>query len=164
MAVQLSKEEKQVLHGIYYLSQCVGQERLFCSSEILWLLKTKVPATRNWKDASGHPQKCIFNPPTGDYLEDMCREDGSAERPLRHLHGAGHISCRFEKDHLFRWKFYISVTADGAHLARQLDTVGGRMNLWYEERKDGIVWLFLTAFVSAVVSVFTALLAARLEK
>lgn len=147
-------EEKQILHGLYFVRRMVGEFIPISSGEIMWLTKAALPSGRTWKNKDGSLK--TSEEAGEDYLARIGATSAAAERPLVYLHQMGYIE--YEKQHgLFR----IAVTARGADLARELDTHLGRLNVFYREHKDGVLWLVVTVLVSFATSLVTSLLSGK---
>lgn len=149
----MNSEEKQVLHGLYYYREIVGEDFLVSSDEIVWLTRTKLPNTRNWRKQDGSLHGAQEK--TENYLAAIGATSARAERPLSYLQQTDFID--YTKEH---GRLRVSVTAKGADLARELNTFLGRLNVFYKEHKEGIIWLLLTVLVSSATSLVTNLLAA----
>jgi hypothetical protein len=146
----MNQQEKSLLHGLYYHREIVGDELPYDPAEIAWVLQQRIPRTRKWL-ADGKLQSIQG---TGDdYLARLAAVDTASRRPLKYLHSRGLIHCRTDGGGL-----RITVTGDGADLARELDTWFGRLNFLYREHKEGLVNLLLTVAVSVVTALLTALL------
>lgn len=150
----MNSEEKQVLHGLYYYREMVDEDFIVSSDEIVWLTRTKLPDTRNWRKEDGSLHKAEEK--TENYLATIGATSATAERPLSYLQQTEFID--YTKEH---GAFRVSVTAKGADLARELNTFWGRLNVLYKEHKEGVIWLLLTVSVSSVTSLVTSLLTAK---
>ena len=58
----------------------------------------------------------------------------------------------------------ISVTFAGADRAIRLHTLPGRMEVWYQERKDGFLGLVTTIAVSLITALVTVYVAERFHR
>lgn len=144
----MNRTEEQVLHGLYCLIGAVNHERLVSSEEILWLTKTRIPNTKQWRAQDGKLKSCTEL--RDDYLDSLAATSTAASRPLRYLDEAGYISFQDEGS-----VFRVSLTAQGADLARKLDTRLGRADIWYMQKKDGLIGLLITIGVSFITTVVT---------
>ncbi len=79
----MNSEEKQVLHGLYYYREIVGEDFLVSSDEIVWLTRTKLPNTRNWRKQDGSLHGAQEK--TENYLAAIGATSARAERPLSYL-------------------------------------------------------------------------------
>lgn len=150
----MNSEEKRVLHGLYYHREMVGEAIPFVSNEIVWLTRTKLPNTRNWRKQDGSLRSAEEK--AANHLATVGATSARAERPLSYLQQSGFIDYTIQGG-----MFRISVTAKGADLARELDTRWGRFNVIYKEHKEGAVSLLLTVLVSLVTALLTSLLIAN---
>lgn len=146
----MTKEEKQALHGLYHgCGEVVGRTVKIRSEEIIWLLNTRIPATRNWRQPNGGFQWMEADC-EGDYRSELAAGRRRAERPLSHLSHSGFIQCT-DRDGLFE----IALTAKGAQVARELNSRFGRANHFYKEHKDGILGILLVILISVVTTLTT---------
>jgi len=111
----MNSEEKRVLHGLYYYREMVGEQVPISSDEIVWLIRTKLPNTRNWRKQDGSLHGAEEK--SENWLATSGATSGRAERPLVYLQQTGFIE--YTKEH---GAFRVSVTAKGADLARELNT------------------------------------------
>jgi hypothetical protein len=144
-------EEKKILYGLYYNREIVGEEVPYSPSEINWLIKFPLKKGKEWRGNDGKLQS-IYNK-NDNYLESISSTSAASERPLAYLQEAGYI--RYKKDsNLFR----IAVTGKGADIARDLDTKVGRLNLWYKNNKEGVLWFITTALISMITAVLVSII------
>lgn len=141
----MNKQEAQIIHGLYFHREMVGETIPYSANEIAWLAQTKIPETRKWKKTDG---KLHSMENKGDnYLASVGAISAAVQRPLRYLHETGLIQYQTEHGQL-----RISVTAAGADIARELDSWYGRANLLYKNHKEGLLWLLITILVSLITS------------
>jgi hypothetical protein len=141
----MNKEEKRILHGLYYHREMIGEEMMFTASEINWLKKTPIPKGRKWKGEDGRLKSIEI--PNENYLASISATSAAATRPLAYLQEKGYITYKKEA-HYFR----IAVTVAGADLARELNTFWGRKNITYKEHKDGVLWFLALGLLSLIVA------------
>ena len=144
----MNKEEEQILHGLYYHREIIGEEFPFTAGEINWLVNTPIPKGRKWLGPDGKLKS--MESKTDDYLASICATSAAAERPLAYLQASGYITYKKDGD-----VFRIAVTGSGADLARELNTFWGRANVRYKKYKDGILWFLATVLVSVVTALIT---------
>ena len=144
----MNKEEAQILHGLYYHREIVGEELPYTAAEINWLVHTSIPKGRKWLGPDSK-LKSIENE-TDNYLLTISATSAAAGRPLAYLQACGYIT--YKKDGGF---FRIAVTGTGADLARELDTFWGRANVLYKKHRDGVLWFAATVLVSLVTTLVT---------
>ncbi|MDP1776178.1 MAG: hypothetical protein Q8K94_06125 [Moraxellaceae bacterium] len=146
----MNKEEKQVLHGLYFYREMIGEEHSFTEGEIAWLIHTPLPRGRNWQDASGNLKTLSGK---GDWPEEYELAGIRVLRPLTYLNEAGY---RVLERRPYAGDLHIAVTRKGADYARALNSWYGRIGVWYVEHKDGIVGLLITILVSALTAIITS--------
>jgi hypothetical protein len=144
----MNKEEAQILHGLYYHREIVGEELPYSAAELNWLVITPIPKGRSWAGEDGKLKS--IETETDDYLSSIGATSAAAARPLAYLQASGYITYR--KDSGF---FRVAVTGSGADLARELDTFWGRANILYKKHKDGVLWLLATVLVSLITTLIT---------
>ncbi|MCL5884074.1 MAG: hypothetical protein M1377_01775 [Deltaproteobacteria bacterium] len=147
----MNKEEEKILHGLYYNREIVGEEVPYSPSEINWLIKSSLKKGREWRGNDGKLQS-IYNE-NDNYLESIGATSAAAERPLTYLQEAGYI--RYKKDSNY---FRVAVTGKGADYARDLDTLTGRINIWYKNKKDGILWFIISVLVTIITAILVSLI------
>lgn len=144
----MNKEEEQVLHGLYYHREIIGEEVPFTAAEINWLVNTPIPKGREWLGPDGKLKS--MESKTDDYLAIINTTSAAAVRPLSYLQASDYITYRKDSDIL-----RIAVTGSGADLARELNTFWGRANVRYKKHKDGVLWFLATVLVSVVTTLIT---------
>lgn len=145
----MNRQEKRILHGLYFDREIVGERTHVTSGEILWLAEHSLAAGRNWRGADGRFKTA--NAVHDNYLARMAMTTAQAERPLTHLRSTGYVD--YNKGAHF---FNIEVTGAGANRARKLHTMFGRLDLSYRDNKDGILWFFVVVVLSIVTSWITS--------
>jgi hypothetical protein len=147
----MNKAEARILHGLYYFREAVDEDFPVSPSEIHWLATTDLPGGRHRRGVDGkRQQKEIEN---NDWLARAAATSVAAERPLSFLRSAGYIAFSKSGDN---WR--VAVTAVGAERARELNSRWGRMNVFYWEHKDGLLWFLATVVVSSITALVTAYL------
>lgn len=144
----MTKQEAQVLHGLYFYRELVEEEMLYSATEINWLVQTPIPKTKEWRSENGAPKS--IETQADNYLASIAATSAASSKPLAYLQAAGYIS--YKKD---RGGFRVRVSGAGADLARELDTRIGRANLFYKRHKDGLLWFIATVLVSIVTTLLT---------
>lgn len=146
----MTKEERRILHGLYYARERINESLLYSSGEILWLAKTRIPKTKDCHDESGNHKNA--DPGLDQKLASGLNAPSvDAERPLQLLHERGYVVYGAFSHHL-----EIQVTAKGAEKAMQLDSPIGYIDHQYRDHKDGMLGLLITIIVSAIVAWITA--------
>ena len=149
----MNRTEEKILNGIFRNNKKVNDAVYYKVAELNWLIKNDLREGNQWEDGNGGLKSC------------GCKENGEEhyscqlgvlideiEGPLSYLNGKGLIEYAREQN-----SFHISITASGADVARKLQKRTGRIDLWYQENKDGVIWLLITIITSVVVTVITAL-------
>lgn len=144
----MNKEEEQILHGLYYHREIIGEEIPFTASEINWLVNTPISKGREWFGPDGRLKS--MESKSDNYLASIVTTSAAAVRPLSYLQASGYITYRKDGDVL-----RIAVTGSGADLARELNTFWGRANVRYRKHKDGVLWFLATVLVSVVTTLIT---------
>ena len=143
----MNKEEERVLHGLYFDREMVDEEAVVTGSEVLWLARHTFRAGNTWRK-DGKLQTLDKSQQSGETAFRAVTAEQT--RPLRYLHNSGMIQYKTKSNMLF-----IHVTAAGADRARQLHTPWGRLNLWYQEQKTGLIGLVVTVVVALITSLLT---------
>ena len=148
------KDEDRILHGLYYYRESIDEEIAVTGDQLLWLAAHSCAEGNGW------------------YANDQLQSFDSAavpieirdkllasklEMPLRYLQYRRLIKYT-QPDAKF---FQVAVTFAGADRAMRLHTRLGRMDVWYQEHKDGFVGIVVTVAVSMATAVVTVLAAAR---
>lgn len=141
----MNKEEKRILHGLYFHREMIGENMMFTASEINWLKNTSIPNGRKWKGEDGKLKSIEI--PNENYLASIGATSAAAKRPLAYLQEKGYIIYKNEGQY-----FRIAVTATGADLARELNSFWGRKNILYKEHKDGVLWFLALGLLSLLVA------------
>jgi hypothetical protein len=142
------KDEDRILHGLHYFRESLDEEFTVTSEQVLWLAAHSYADGSGWhKDGDLQGFDCSVIP------IELRRKllTSKFELPLRYLHYRRLIKFTPAGDEVAN----VSVTFAGADRAMRLHTRVGRMELWYQEHKDG----FFSIVITAAVSFITALLA-----
>jgi len=81
-----------------------------------------------------------------DYLARIGAVSADAKRPILYLEAAGYIT--YSSTNGLR----IAITAKGADMARELDSLLGRLNIFYKKHKEGVLWFTATVLVSLITT------------
>jgi hypothetical protein len=142
------KDEDRILHGLHYFRESLDEEFTVTSEQILWLAAHSFADGSAWhKDGDLQGFDCSVIP------IELRRKllMSKFELPLRYLHYRRLIKFTPAGDEAVN----VSVTFAGADRAMRLHTRMGRMELWYQEHREG----FLGIVITAAVSFITALIA-----
>ena len=143
----MNQAEAKILHGIYYHRQMIGERCIYSASELNWLIHNSFEKGRNWQGEDGKLK--AIEEESDNYLKSIGATSAASQRPVRYLAAKDYIT--YSADGGFR----IAVSAEGAEIARELDTRMGRLNILYKNHKDGVIWLMATVLVSAVTALLT---------
>ena len=142
------KDEDRILHGLHYFRESLDEEFTVTSEQILWLAAHSFADGSGWnKDGDLQGFDCSVIP------IELRRKllMSKFELPLRYLHYRRLIKFTPAGDEAVN----VAVTFAGADRAMRLHTRVGRMELWYQEHRDGFIGVVITVAVSFI----TALLA-----
>jgi len=142
------KDEDRILHGLHYYRESLDDEFSVTSEQILWLAAHSYADGSGWhKDGELQGFDCSVIP------IELRRKllMSKFELPLRYLHYRRLIKFTPASDEVAN----VAVTFAGADRAMRLHTRAGRMELWYQEHRDG----FLGIVITVAVSFITALIA-----
>ena len=150
------RDEDRVLHGLHYYREIINEEFTVNSDQILWLAAHSYADGTHW------------------YLDDDFQSFDSTvvplelrkklllskfELPLRYLHYRRLIQLRRAGDETVS----VAVTFAGADRAMRLHTRLGRMEVWYRERKDGLLGMAATILLSVVTTLVTLYVVEHLQ-
>lgn len=148
----MTKIEKKILLGLYLSIQKIDYEVVYKTDEFNWLIQNKLSQAKNWRNPKGGFKSVGGKlDQSGNYLTQHTESQAKVEKALSYLKGKHYID--YEKKDLSSFK--VRITIDGCDIARELETRGGRVNFWYKERKDGILWFLLTVLTALLVSLIT---------
>jgi hypothetical protein len=143
------KDEDRILHGLHYFRETLDEEFTVTSEQILWLAAHSFADGSGWnKDGELQGFDCSVIP------MELRRKllMSKFELPLRYLHYRRLIKFTPGGDEVVN----VSVTFAGADRAMRLHTRLGRMELWYQEHRDGFLGLVITvavSFITALIAV-----------
>jgi len=143
------KEEDRVLHGFHYFRESIDEEFSVTADQVLWLSAHSFIDGAAWfKDEELQSFDSSIIPP------DLRRKllMSKFELPLRYLSYRRLIKYT----PIDAETVNVAVTFAGADRALRLHTRLGRMEVWYQEHKDGFLGMLITigvAFVSALLAV-----------
>ncbi len=150
----MNDAEKKILNGIFHYNQVVNDAIYYKAAELNWLIENDLNKGNEWKKEGEGFKSC------GDEMNEgeanLCQLGElihKIEKSLSYLNGKGFIEYKKNRD-----SFHINLTATGIDFARKLQTRIGRVNLWYQENKDSVIWLLITIITSMVVTIITALI------
>jgi hypothetical protein len=139
------KDEDRILHGLHYFRESLDEEFAVTSEQILWLAAHSFADGSGWhKDGELQGFDCSVIP------IELRRKllMSKFELPLRYLHYRRLIKFTPLSDETAN----VSVTFAGVDRAMRLHTRLGRMELWYQEHRDGFLGIAITVAVSFITA------------
>lgn len=151
----MTLNEKKLLLGLYLKSKTVDNEIVYFVPELDWLIQHSLNEVANWqRETSGVKATESELDPSYEAYSKLLSKKCIIKEALSFLKGKHYIICE-DRDSM---SFKISVTIKGCEVARELQSLWGRMNIWYKSHKDGLLWFIVTILTSIVVSFVTTLL------
>jgi len=151
------KDEDRILHGLHYFRESLDEEFTVTSEQVLWLAAHSFADGGNWyKDGDLQGFDCSVIPIELRKKLLMSK----FELPLRYLHYRRLIKFTPDGDETAN----VAVTFAGADRAMRLHTRMGRMELWYQEHRDGFLGIVITAAVSFVTALMAVALVEGLHR
>ena len=151
------KDEDRILHGLHYFRESLDQEFTVTSEQILWLAAHSFADGGGWhKDGDLQGFDCSVIP--FELRKKLLMS--KFELPLRYLHYRRLIKFTPDGDETAN----VAVTFAGADRAMRLHTRMGRMELWYQEHRDGFLGIVITAAVSFITALITVALVEGLHR
>jgi len=143
-------DEDRILHGLYYYRENIDENVQVSTEQLLWLAMHPLREAEAWaKD--GKPQSLDASEFPNEIRAKLIT--AKIDLPLRYLQYRRLMTYTRRSDGMV----YAAVTFAGADRAIRLHTRRGRMDLWYRERRDGIVGLTITVLVSIITAIITVL-------
>jgi hypothetical protein len=151
------KDEDRILHGLYYYRESIDEEFTVTDEQMLWLVAHSYADGNNWcKD--GQLQSFDSSVVPVEIRDKLFTS--KFELPLRYLQHRRLIKYTKARDGTLS----LAVTFAGADRAIRLHTRLGRMDVWYQERKDGFLGLVTTIIVALVTALITVLVTERMYR
>jgi hypothetical protein len=144
------KDEDRILHGLYYYRENIDQEVAVTRDQIVWLAAHSCADGSNWY-ADGQLQKFDCSAIAKEFRDKLFAS--KVELPLRYLQYRRLITY----SRTAAESFNVSVTFAGADRAMRLHTRLGRIDVWYQEHRDGVFGLAVTITVSFMTALITIL-------
>jgi hypothetical protein len=151
------KDEDRILHGLHYFRESLDEEFTVTSEQILWLAAHSFADGGSWyRDGDLQGFDCSVIP------IELRRKllMSKFELPLRYLHYRRLIKFTPTGDETAN----VSVTFAGADRAMRLHTRMGRMELWYQEHRDGFLGIVITAAVSFITALAAVAMVEELHR
>jgi hypothetical protein len=151
------KDEDRILHGLHYFRESIDQEFTVTSDQVLWLASHPYSYGPRWCK-NGELQSVDSSVVPVELRGKLLMS--KFDLPLRYLHYRRLIKLtRVDEDMV-----NLAVTFAGADRAMRLHTRFGRMELWYQDHKDGFLWLITTIAVSFITALVAVAVSERLHK
>ncbi|MDB6084666.1 MAG: hypothetical protein JWN43_2547 [Gammaproteobacteria bacterium] len=150
------KDEDRILHGLHYFRESIDEEFTVTSDRILWL------AAHSYADGSSWFKDGELQSFDSSVIPEEVRRKllmSKCELPLRYLHYRRLIKLTQAGDDVAN----VAVTFAGADRAMRLHTRLGRMELWYQEHRDGFLGLVMTIAVSLITALIAVVVLERLH-
>jgi hypothetical protein len=151
------KDEDRILHGLYYYRESIDEEFAVTDEQILWLAAHSYFDGGNWSK-EGEPQSFDTSLLPFEIRDKLLTS--KFDLPLRYLQHRRLIKYAKAGDGSLR----LAVTFAGADRAIRLHTRLGRMDVWYQERKDGFLGIVTTIVVALITALVTVLVTERMYK
>jgi hypothetical protein len=151
------KDEDRILHGLHYYRESIDEEFTATCDQILWLAAHSFADGGDWykgDDLQSFDSSVI----PVEFRKKLLMS--KFDVPLRYLHYRRLIKLT----RIGEETMDLAVTFAGADRAMRLHTRTGRLELWYEEHRDGFLGLVTTVAVSLVTALLTVYVADRLRK
>ena len=151
------KDEDRILHGLYFFRERLDDEFEVSRDQVLWLTAHSFADGARWcRDGTLQNVDCEAIP------AELCHKllASKCELPLRYLEHRRLIKLDRRHPRILR----VAITFAGADRALRLHSRLGRMDVWYQERKNGFVGLVTTVAVSAITALLVVLVTERLYK
>jgi hypothetical protein len=148
-------DEDRILHGLYYYRENIDEDVQVSSEQLLWLAMHPLREAEAW-----HRDGKLQSLDASEFPADIRAKliTAKLELPLRYLQYRRLITYTRRSDGML----YATVTFAGADRAIRLHTRRGRIDLWYRERRDGVVGLTITILISVITALITVLVANKL--
>lgn len=149
------KDEDRILHGLYYYKEQIDADMMLSGEQILWLVARSCSDGSAWA-VDGLPQNFDLAAVPDEVRNKLVAS--KLELPLRYLQYRRLI--RYAK--AAGSTYQIAVTFAGADRAMRMHTRLGRVEVWYQDHRDGFVGILVTILVSLSTALLTVLLLTHL--
>jgi len=150
------REEDRILHGLHYFRESIDEEFTVTADQVLWL------SAHSFVDGSNWLQDDELQSLDSSIIPAHLRRKllmSKFELPLRYLNYRRLIKYT----PIDAETVNVAVTFAGADRAMRLHTRMGRMEVWYQEQKDGFFGIFITVMVAFVTALLAVAIAERLR-
>jgi hypothetical protein len=149
----MKKSEANLLQAVYANESQPGEWRSYSFESLRWLDKKSLKEVRSWKNEDGS-----FKTTTGYDLYNQGQIDRINPRYevtkwTSYLSQKGYINSNIRSENLIS----ISLTAEGVDMARMCSSMFGRLEILYQNNKDGLLGLFITVLAAIITSLITTL-------
>jgi len=150
------KDEDRILHGLHYFRETLDEEFTVTCDQVLWLAAHSFADGGSWyKEGDLQSFDCSVVPTELRKKLLMSK----FELPLRYLHYRRLIKLSQAGEDAAN----VALTFAGADRAMRLHTRLGRMEVWYQDHKDGFLGLVTTIAVSFITALLALALVERLR-
>ena len=142
------KDEDRILHGLHYYRESIDEEFPVTSDQILWL------AAHSYADGGGWLKDGELQSVDSSVIPEELRRKlllSKFEVPLRYLQYRRLIKLTVAGADTVD----VAVTFAGADRAMRLHTRMGRIEVWFQEHKDGFLGIVITIAIALITSVAT---------
>jgi len=142
------KDEDRILHGLHYYRESIDEEFPVTSDQILWL------AAHSYADGGAWLKDGELQSVDSSVIPEELRRKlllSKYEVPMRYLQYRRLIKLTVAGADTLD----VAVTFAGADRAMRLHTRIGRMEVWFQEHKDGFFGIVITMAVALMTSVAT---------
>ncbi len=146
------KASDRILLGLYRFKPELNIELPIDTAELAWLYEN---GATHWVCKKGRKKK-QYSADKGrneSYLDPPLRDLAKIKKALSALAAKGLVS--FTAPTGFGFQFQVKLLADGLLRAESLDSLFGRIEVWYADNKNGALGLLLTIVVAALTSFIT---------
>ena len=151
------KDEDRILHGLHYFRESFDEEFMVTGEQILWLAAHSYADGGNWH-VDGELQSFDSTVIPIELRKKLLLS--KFELPLRYLQYRRLIKLTPVGDDAAN----VAVTFAGADRAMRLHTRLGRLELWYQEHRDGVLGILTTIAVAFITALATVAVLERLHR
>ncbi len=148
----MDKIELKILNGIYINNGLIDDGIVYYIHELNWLINNELDRALEWHKGNGQYNSTGNEiSDNSDPIYDNAILNRKILKALTYLKGKHYIDF-FEKG---SGQYKISVTLEGCEVARKIQTTIGKVDLWYQDKKDGVIWILITVGVSIITTLIT---------
>ena len=142
------RDEDRILHGLHYYRESIDEEFSVTCDQILWIAAHSYIEGTGWFKGDDLQSFDSTVVPI-EFRRKLLMS--KFELPLRYLHYRRLIKLTRTGEDIVN----VAVTFAGADRAIRLHTRLGRMEVWYQEHRDGFLGLVTTIAVSLITALAT---------